>query len=480
MGILRMAVGVLPGVALIVGCLVGMPCRAAVKVVMFPDSTKRAMVTAFADRFAEAGVERVRFKDNRMLAELVRNKGETRLGLVGFGIGGRDALAAFASLPTGQVDFVITDGLRGVLDKDGHLAGPFRLSKGACSMCLIDSSDVVPGSGFRESTELYRQLRRLKAPSEVHVVDGLGDNARPGDHADRAVEFLRACKFLPRLGAVVEIMSRVDDGGRERVVREDLWPLGSGKIYKEGDVPYLEWNLPTVRTTDAIQILYGGGGYYANRIEGRECDPVRCYLNDRGVTVVTLHYRTPPMRGTPKHLAAWQDLQRTIRLVKRGARGFGLNPKRVGIMGFSAGGHLTLMGALSSKTDAYSPFDEADRLSVDVQWAISVYPAYALTDGMSKANARGGNEDDDVPVPEFAFDGASCPVFFMHGDADIWSAMSSVKVFERLRAMGVRSEVHTLAGREHCFQYSAEPGTLSYRYFDVIYGFLSGFLEGCP
>lgn len=466
---------VLLGLVLAAGCLTGTTSHATVKVVMFPDAAKRAMVAAYADRFAEAGVECVRFKDDRVLAELVRDKGDVRLGFVGFGTGGRDALVALASLPTGRIDFVITDGLRGVLDKDGRLAGPFRLSKGVCSMCLIDSSDAVPG--FRESTELYRQLRRLKAPSEVHVVDVLGENAGLGDHADRAIEFLRARKFLPRLGAVVEIMTRVDDGGRARVVREDLWPEGSGKIYKKGDVPYLEWNFPTVRTTDAIQILYGGGGYYANRIEGRECDPVRCYLNDKGVTVVTLHYRTPPMKGAPKHLAAWQDLQRTIRLVKRGARSFGLDPERVGIMGFSAGGHLTLMGALSSKTEAYSPLDEADRLSVGVQWAVSIYPAYALTDGMSKANTRGGNEDEDVPVPEFAFDGASCPVFFMHGDADIWSAMSSVKVFERLRDMGVRSEVHTLAGREHCFQYSAEPGTLSYRYFDVIYGFLSGFLK---
>jgi len=449
---------------------------AAITVVMFPGEAKdKAVAAAYADRFAEVGATCIRLGDGQTLADLAEGKGGARLGLFGVGTGGRDALVALSGVATGKVDFVIADGLRGVLDAEGRLDSRFRFANGTCSMCLLDVADAGPG--FRESTELYRQLRRLKVPSEVHVVESRRVGVGHRENAARAIEFLRERRVLPTLGETVDALTRFGDDGREKLVRKDLWPAGAGLYRQQEDTPYLEWNFPKARTTDAIQILYGGGGYSSNGIEGRECVPVRRYLNNKGVTVVTVHYRPRAPKGSPKHATAWQDLQRAIRLVKRDARGFGLDPERVGIMGFSAGGHLTLMGALSSTEAAYAPIDDTDRLPVGVQWAVAVYPAFVLTDGAEKPNAKGGNEDDAVPVPEFAFDRATVPVFFMHGDDDCWSSMNSVKVFERLRSMGVRSEVHTLAGRYHCFQYHAAPGTLSYNYMDVIYGFVSGFLS---
>ena len=102
-------------------------------------------------------------------------------------------------------------------------------------------------------------------------------------------------------------------------------------------------------------------------------------------------------------------------------------------MGSSAGGHLTLMGVTSSKRRAYWPIDELDKIPCNVQWAVAIYPAYALTDGSEKGNATGGNDDSARPVPEFSFDLATCPVLFVHGDADGWAAMNSVKCWEQLR-----------------------------------------------
>ena len=204
-----------------------------------------------------------------------------------------------------------------------------------------------------------------------------------------------------------------------------------------------------------------------------EVAPARRYLNAKGMTVVTMRYRTPrPLGGLAKHTTAWQDLQRAIRIVRSKAPSRGLDPNRIGIMGSSAGGHLTLMGATSSRHKAYWPVDELDRIPCNVQWAVAVYPAYSLTDGVDCLNTNGGNGDEDRLVPEFVFDQDTCPVIFLHGDADGYSSMASVKAWQRLKEMGVSGEVHTFATRPHCFQNKAAPGTGSYTYLDKIWEFL--------
>ena len=142
-------------------------------------------------------------------------------------------------------------------------------------------------------------------------------------------------------------------------------------------------------------------------------------------------------------------------------------------MGCSAGGHLTLMGVTSSRHQSYWPIDDTDKLSCKVQWGVGIYPAYALTDGLDSPNSGGGNEDDAVLAPEFSFDLNTAPMVFVHGDADGWAAMNSVKTWEKMVQMGVQSDLHTLATRNHCFQNSAAPGTGSYTYMDRIWEFLT-------
>ena len=238
--------------------------------------------------------------------------------------------------------------------------------------------------------------------------------------------------------------------------------------------PYIEWHIPAKLSTRAIQIVYSGGGYARNKPDAYEVAPVRRYLNGKGMAVVTLKYRTPrPLGGLAKHVTAWQDLQRAVRIVRSQAESRGLDPDRIGVMGSSAGGHLTLMGALSSRRKSYLPTDDIDKLPCNVQWAVAVYPAYSLTDGINKVNEKGGNEDDSRLVPEFSFDLDSCPVLFLHGDADVWAAMNSVKCWEQLKRMGIQCDLHTLAKRGHCFQKNASPGTGSYTWMGRIWEFLN-------
>ena len=192
------------------------------------------------------------------------------------------------------------------------------------------------------------------------------------------------------------------------------------------------------------------------------------------MAVVTMKHRTPrPAGGLAKHTTAWQDLQRAIRIVRSEAESRGLDPNRIGILGSSAGGHLTLMGVTSSKHNSYLGIDKIDRLPCNVQWGIGIYPAYSLTDGLDGPNKQGGNEDDAVLAPEFSFDLDTAPMLFIHGDNDGYAAMNSVKTWEKMQRMGIQSELHTLAKQNHCFQRKASSGTGSYTFMDRIWEFLT-------
>ena len=322
------------------------------------------------------------------------------------------------------------------------------------------------------STHVYRRLRMMKVPAELHLYPDKGHGAFG---FERAVEFMRQMKFLP-LEPEVALMDRfADDDARAEYAKEPVWPEGKmPDVQTNQCTPYIEWHMPKELKTKAIQIIYSGGSYNGNKPDGFEVAPARRYLNAKGMAVVTMKYRTPrPAAPLAKHTTAWQDLQRAIRIVRSEAESRGLDPKRIGIMGSSAGGHLTLMGATSSKRRSYWPIDDLDKIPCNVQWGIAIYPAYALTDGLERGNTTGGNDESARLAPEFSFDLATPPMLFIHGDADGWAAMNSVKAWEQLRRMGIQGELHTLATRPHCFHRNASPGTGSYTCLDRIWEFLT-------
>lgn len=386
--------------------------------------------------------------------------------------------------------YALTDGLPGPNTRDGaaidaKLSDVFKFDAKTCPMALFHGgTDAYSPNG---STQIYRQLRRMKIPAEIHLFADrphgfMGDPAKGEqgtayDHwLDRVGEFFRQMNFDGRLGAEEDLMARYGkDEARGEYHQEPLWPEGKmPDVQKNQCQPYLEWHMPKDLKTKAIQIIYSGGGYSGNNPDGFEVAPVRRYLNEKGMPVVTIKYRTPrPQGDLAKHTTAWQDLQRAVRIVRSEAAAKGLDPGRIGIMGSSAGGHLTLMGATSSKSRSYGPIDDLDKLPCNVQWAVAIYPAYALTDGVQSPNAKGGNEDDARLAPEFSFDLATCPMLFIHGDTDGWAAMNSVKCWEQLRRMGIQSDLHTLVGRGHCFQRQAAPGTGSYTWMGRIWEFMN-------
>lgn len=354
---------------------------------------------------------------------------------------------------------------------DVTLSDIFKFDEKTCPMSLHHGGLDIYAP--QTSTLVYRQLRRMKVPAELHLYPDL-DHGAYG--LERGVEFMRQMGFIGKLEKEVPLLDRyADDDDRASCSQSPVWPEGKTPDLQQNQcTPYIEWHMPKELKTKAIQIIYSGGSYKNNSPDGFEVSPARRFLNEKGMTVVTMKYRTPrPEGGLAKHTTAWQDLQRAIRIVRKEAVERGLDPDRIGIMGSSAGGHLTLMGVTSSRHQSYWPIDEIDKIPCNVQWGIGIYPAYALTDGLEYHNALGGNDDSAVPAAEFSFDLDTAPMLFVHGDADPYAAMNSVKIWERMLQMGIQSELHTLAKRGHCFQRSASPGTGSYTYLERIWEFLT-------
>ena len=352
---------------------------------------------------------------------------------------------------------------------DVKLSSIYKFDARTCPMSLHHGgADEYSPNG---STLIYRELRKRGIPAELHLYPGRPHGAYG---LERGVEFMRQMEFYRPLEPEVDIMQRYDsDDACAKTVETDVWPEGKMPDAREGQCkPLIKWYFPKEKKTDAIQIIYSGGSYMGNDWNGFEVAPARRYLNQLGMTVVTMCYRTPRPEGLPKHVTAWQDLQRAIRTVRSEASKYGLDGNQVGIMGSSAGGHLTLMGVTSSMHQSYLPIDDIDRIPCNVQWCIGIYPAYVLKDGADGHNSHGGNTDEDTLVPEFSFDLQTAPMLFIHGDADGYASMGSVKVWEKMRSMGIQSELHTLALRQHCFQRKASPGTGSYTWLDRIAEYL--------
>ena len=202
-------------------------------------------------------------------------------------------------------------------------------------------------------------------------------------------------------------------------------------------VPTLTLYTPKGSNSGAAVVVFPGGGYsiLAIDLEGTEvCD----WLNSAGVNCVLLKYRVPGTGPYPKSPAALQDAQRAMGLVREHAKEWGIDPKRVGVLGFSAGGHLA--AAISTHYDKrlYDPIDDADKLSCRPDFAVVVYPGYlALVEKNFAPNAD-INPTADTP-----------PTFIVQAEDDPVHVENAVVYFLALKNAKVPAELHIYAKGGH-------------------------------
>ena len=170
----------------------------------------------------------------------------------------------------------------------------------------------------------------------------------------------------------------------------DVQPVPGPEADSEGAVtnvtrPTMTVYSPTGKNSGAAIIVFPGGGFQmlAIDLEGTEvCD----WLTSKGVTCVLLKYRVPSApyvwqcdcRPHNRSIStpSLQDAQRTLRLVRSHAADWGVDPHKVGVLGFSAGGYLVAEVSTHFKTRLYAPLDAADRESSRPDFAIAIYPGH--------------------------------------------------------------------------------------------------------
>jgi acetyl esterase/lipase len=217
-------------------------------------------------------------------------------------------------------------------------------------------------------------------------------------------------------------------------------PLVAGKyVARVGNVsvPTLTLYKANVSGPAPAVVVFPGGGYHilAIDLEGTEvCD----WLNSIGVTCVLLKYRVPDSGPYPKVADALQDAQRSMGLVRLHAAEWGIDPNRVGVLGFSAGGHLA--AAISTHFDqrVYDPIDAADKLSCRPDFAVLIYPAYLAFPNK-----------DFAPNPDTQPTANTPPSFIAQAEDDPVHVENAVVYFQELKNAKVPAELHVYAKGGH-------------------------------
>jgi acetyl esterase/lipase len=214
-------------------------------------------------------------------------------------------------------------------------------------------------------------------------------------------------------------------------------------------VPTLAVYQPIQQTTEACVIVFPGGGYniLSCNLEGTE---IAHWLNSFGVTAVVVKYRVPRRAGLPKHLAPLQDAQRAVRLVRKNAEAWKIDPKKIGVLGFSAGAHLTLMAATNYDETVYEPVDDADQLSARPDFAAPIYLAYALGEKVDQKRV-------DIPLEEnIKITKETPPMFLSICDDDSVGSMGSVQLYMKLRETEIPCELHIFVKGGHGYGIRAD------------------------
>ena len=208
---------------------------------------------------------------------------------------------------------------------------------------------------------------------------------------------------------------------------------------------------PTGKNTGAAFVVFPGGGYeiLAIDLEGTEvCD----WLTSRGITCVLLKYRVPDSGPAyhedchcnihPKAPAALEDAQRTVGLVRFHAAEWHIDPHKIGVLGFSAGGHLVANISTHFAQRSYAAVDAADQLSCRPDFAVAVYPGHMLENTTKEFELN----------PEIPVTASTPPTFLLQNEDDnVDGVKQSLVYYIALKNDGVPVEMHLYAQGGHAF-----------------------------
>ncbi len=222
----------------------------------------------------------------------------------------------------------------------------------------------------------------------------------------------------------------------------------------EGDIPQMTAYLPRSNATDMTAVIVLPGGSYRALSMNSEGRQVANYLNSMGIAAFVLQYRLGPRYHHPVEL---DDAQRAIRMVRSHANEWHIAQNRIGVMGFSAGGHLAATASTRFDSGKANASDAVDRVSSRPDFSILCYPVISLTEPWTHQGSR-LNLLGENPAPELAktmsmenaVTAQTPPTFIFQTNADTTvPAENSVYYYLALRKAGVSAEMHVFENGPH-------------------------------
>jgi acetyl esterase/lipase len=233
-----------------------------------------------------------------------------------------------------------------------------------------------------------------------------------------------------------------------------LWPDGAPGALGNDDADRPSVTFYRARQPNGTAIVVAPGGGYGNLASNHEGRQVANLLNAMGVTAFVLKYRLGPRYRHPIELG---DAQRAIRLVRSRAQEFGIAADRIGMLGFSAGGHLTATAGTQFDAGKPDAADAVDRVSSRPDFLVLAYPVVsfdpAITHGGSVRNLLGDKPDPkllEALSADLRVTSDTPPTFLFHTNADTGVvAENSVRFYLALRRAKVPAELHIFENGPH-------------------------------
>ena len=241
----------------------------------------------------------------------------------------------------------------------------------------------------------------------------------------------------------------------------DVVKDGQLKSVSKVTIPTVSIFLPDKDKLNGTAVVICPGGGYSHLAIDKEGFKVAKWLNTLGITAFVLKYRLPSdIIMEDKTIGPLQDAQEALRMVRRNAQKWNINPKKIGIMGFSAGGHLASTLSTHYDDEVYNH----DGVSAKPNFSILMYPVISMEEGIthegSKTSLLGIAPSKDI-VERFSneqqIDSLTPPAFLVHATDDIVVPVeNSINYYLALKSNGVSAEMHIYEKGGHGFGLGVE------------------------
>ncbi len=235
-------------------------------------------------------------------------------------------------------------------------------------------------------------------------------------------------------------------------------PAHHDRIMTDIDVPHMIAHVPA--NPNGTALIVGPGGGYARVVMDKESDEMADLLNPEGVTVFILRYRLPSNMHKNRQDVSLEDGQRAVRIVRAHAKEWNIDPNKIGIMGFSAGGHMASSVSTNYDRKVYEPVDAQDQVSARPDFTVLGYPVISMLPEYchegTKKRLFGGlsvkKELEEKYSSELHVTAQTPPAFIVcAADDPVVPPVNSIRYFQALRKNGVQAELHVFREGGHGF-----------------------------